>query len=117
MQTKGLETKDDFTLLRRAIKQKWPIPESLRQKAVKLLERSMDRPDVDPIQAIRTLVEMDKVNVKHESTHTPKEHLHYHTMTDAQIQSRLNELKNEYVIVSIQEACREQTIGLLTEDD
>lgn len=102
--TPGLESKADFTLLRQAIKQKWPIPASLRRKAVRLLDNALNQPNVDPIQAIRTLVEMDKVNIKHEAIHTPKEHLHIHQLSDEQIQERLREIEAQDRIVSIQEA-------------
>lgn len=104
LHTPGLESAADFTLIRKAIKEKWPIPAALRRKAVKLLTKSMDNPEVDPIQAIRTLVEMDKVNAKYEAIHTPKEHLHVHQLSDQQIQERLEKLEREKNIVSIQDA-------------
>jgi hypothetical protein len=72
-------TRADAKLIQRAIRERWPIPESLRPKMAERLGDIIDNKstaDRDVIAAIRTLVSADRLNIDQERLELERERQH-----------------------------------------
>lgn len=84
--------KANMRLIRRAIKNRWPIPEELRAKVVEQMGLivEMGDSDRDKVAAAKVLVAADSLNLKSEELETPQQHEHLHVVAAADDQrSRL----------------------------
>ena len=103
MHTQGLESISDHELLRKAVRERWPISPAVRNKILKILENRLDFPE-DPnfIKTLQIYMQMDKINVLHERNHTPQVHLHAE-ITPELIEVRRKELELQKAYLIIQE--------------
>jgi len=100
--TQGLETKDDHSLLRRAVRERWPIGGATRKRCLTVLEAIVSDPlDLEDetktknqMESIKTIVAIDRLNLKQEEIATPQQHMHEHLhlfadMTEEQLRVQL----------------------------
>lgn len=68
-QGEGL-SRGDFVLVRRAIRNRWPVPEVLKNKAMKRAREILDSDGEDNyrhwLAAIKTVIDADKLNLEQE---------------------------------------------------
>jgi len=101
--TQGLETSSDFALVREAISKRWNIPEATRQRCIALLQQVVQSPynpdspkEVkNQIEAVRTIVSMDRLNLSEEQMLMPIMHIHDHAHTVRLENLADDELENE----------------------
>ena len=73
----GLTERREFQLERRAVSQRWPIPEEYRKPLVDRATRiamNPRTPDRSVLQAIRTLAQMEQMNQADEHKQEPERH-------------------------------------------
>lgn len=91
---------EDITLIRKAIRSRWPIKDTTREKIVNNLEHILDSPDADPtlkLRAGKQIADLDKLNIEDEKLEilrTPKKHLHLVSqMSPEELEAKIQELK------------------------
>lgn len=90
--------KYNMALVRRAIRNGYPIKKETRQKLIEQMETVMEcgESDRDKIAAARVIVAADSVNVKRESAAMPQQHEHEHHHTGAVVHATVRgELMND----------------------
>lgn len=68
---------DDMQMIRRAIRDDWPVPAEFRKKLTQRLNDLIEDEDISPdilIQAGRTMIAADSVNVRREAMDQADEH-------------------------------------------
>lgn len=81
-------TRRDVSLVKHAIKGRWPIRPSTRVKIVEQTEKILDDPNADPslkLLASRTFIQMDALNLREDELKLkamPQHHIHTNMTTD-----------------------------------
>lgn len=94
------ENKQDISLMRRAIKSRWPIKDSTRAKIVNSLDRMLDsEDDTTVLRAAKQVAELDRLNIEDDKVailREPKKHFHVVSqMSTQEIEAKIKELKDE----------------------
>lgn len=91
-------TKQDQTMLRKAVINRWPISEETRERAIASIKQILSLPDktkyIDlKLKALRNLAIFDKINTQLCIATMPKQHFHMHVsdLTDEELEARIIE--------------------------
>lgn len=92
----------DGPLIRRAIRSRWNMSDAIRSRAIEICETALNKPDYEvPLDEkrkfIKSLTEIDKLNIDEEKIYTPKINLHgdISKLQDHELELRERQLEAE----------------------
>jgi hypothetical protein len=95
-------TRGDLRLTKRAIGDRWPVPQETRDKVIKEITSILDNPEADPslkCNVARTMVSIDALNLKQEELRireSPRPQVMIHTnMSIEELEDRAAELQKD----------------------
>jgi len=107
--SQDFDTRGDQILVRKAMRERWPIKEETRYKIVDSIEKALDNEGLEikvKLLAARTAISMDALNLKEKELKiraAPKIHVHS-DMSLEQLMERAKELQEELGISHPKEA-------------
>lgn len=118
--SEGFQTTQDMSLLRNGIRRRWNISDELRKTCISEVTRVLSTSEStrERIEAVKTIIQMDKINQKDDLAFLPKRHEHVHvTMTNEQLEAKLARLKARRIFAELTEPTAETDIEAVPRDD